>query len=55
MNSKTTDMKPNTKLIKVFDKHENFLGYEIIDVRLDKHDINKLLNSKYPWKWEYYE
>ena len=41
--------------LAIYDKKDNFLGYEIVDVRFDRHDIIKMLNDKYPWKWEYYE
>jgi len=47
-------MKRNQRTIRIFDKNDNQIGYEVIDVLRTKSDINKLLNQKYPWKWEYY-
>jgi hypothetical protein len=45
----------NTKLISVYDKNDKHLGYERIDDRADRRQIVRLLNTKNPWEWEYYE
>ena len=50
-----TKMKSNQRTIIVLDKNNNQIGFEVIDIMRDRHDIIRLLNQKYPWKWEYYE
>lgn len=49
-----TEIKSNQRIIKVYGKKDKYLGFETVDVRFNRHDILKLLNSKYPWIWEYY-
>ena len=46
--------KTNQRTIKVYDSNDKYLGSETFDERFTKSDINKLLNKKYPWTWEYY-
>ena len=46
--------KTNQRTIKIYDSNDKYLGSETLDERLTKSDINKLLNKKYPWIWEYY-
>ena len=46
--------RTNQRTIKVYDSNDKYLGSETFDERLTKSDINKLLNKKYPWTWEYY-
>lgn len=46
--------KTNQRTIKIYDSNDKYLGSETFDERLTKSDINKLLNVKYPWVWEYY-
>ena len=48
-------MKTNQRTINVFDVKGKFLGNQTFDERFNRHDIIKLLNTKYPWEWEYYE
>lgn len=46
--------KTNQRTIKIYDSNDKYLGSETFDERFTKSDINKLLNKKYPWTWEYY-
>ena len=46
--------RTNQRIIKVYDSNDKYLGSETFDERFTKSDINKLLNKKYPWTWEYY-
>ena len=46
--------KTNQRTIKIYDSNDKYLGSETFDERLTKSAINKLLNVKYPWIWEYY-
>ena len=46
--------RTNQRTIKVYNSNDKYLGSETFDERFTKSDINKLLNKKYPWTWEYY-